>query len=339
MAIDRKELQRIQALLQDLEPKVRDAFLVAILNARRAVDLSALEDALRTGNVRRAAELLTMNQSLLFPLDAALVGGLNAGGMMVAEAAGRAGVILGFDGRHPRAEQWARSHVGGLIREIIEDQREMARGTVEAMLAEGRAPRSAALDMTGRMNRLTGRREGGYIGLTDAQAGYARNARAELENLSRAYFDRALRDRRFDRLVDRAIREGRPLSVADIDRITGRYRDRLLAHRGETIAQTESINALRAGRREGYQQAIDSGRISDSRVTRRWSATMDGRTRRDHQEMNDKTVQGMNATWTLPDGSQMRFPGDTSLGASAKQVVRCRCYEEFNVDWLSGPMG
>ena len=339
MAIDRRELQRIKALLDRLEPEVRDAFIAAVMAARRAVDLGALEDALRTGDIERAVGLLTMNQSLLFPLDAALVGGFNSGGQMVRESAARAGVIIGFDGRHVRAEQWAREHVGGLIREITEDQAAMARATIEALLSEGREPRSAALDLTGRMSQLSRQRTGGFIGLTDTQAGYARNMRTELENLSRAYFDRALSDRRFDRLVDRAIREGRPLAAADIDRITGRYRDRLLAHRGETIAQTESINALRAGRREGYRQAVDNGNISDSRLTRRWSATMDGRTRPDHQAMNDETVQGLESTWSLPDGSQMRFPGDTSLGASAKQVVRCRCYEEYNVDWLSRPMG
>lgn len=339
MAIDRRELKRIEALLAGLEPRVRDAFIAAIIAARRSINLNELEAAFRAADASRIISLLQMNQALLFPLDAALIGGFNAGGMMVVDAAGRAGAVIGFDGRHIRAEAWARDHVGSMIREIIEDQTAMARSTVEALLADVRAPRSAALDMTGRINRVTGRREGGFIGLTDAQAGYARNARAELEGLSRDYFRRELRDRRFDRLVDRAIREGRPLPTADIDRIAGRYRDRLLAHRGETIAQTESINALRAGRREGYQQAIDSGTISDNRITRRWSATMDGRTRADHQAMNDMTLRGMGATWQLPDGSQMRFPGDTSLGASAKQVVRCRCYEEYNVDWLSGPMG
>ena len=339
MATRRQQLRQIEALLKDLEPRVRDAFLAAIIAARRSVDLAALEEALAAGDWRRAVTLLTMNQVLLFPLDAALVSGYASGGATVAADALAAGVVIGFDGRHVRAETWVREYVGGFIREIVADQEAMVRSTVEALLSAGRTPAAAALDMVGRIERASGRRAGGYIGLTEAQASYALNARTELEALSREYFSRTLRDRRFDRLVERAIRDGKPLSAAQVDQITGRYRDRLLAHRGETIARTESITALRAGRREGYQQAVDAGTIADSRLTRTWDATMDSRTREDHRAMHKSTLQGMAAPWVLPDGSRMMFPGDGSLGAAASEIVRCRCYEAFDVDWLSGPMG
>lgn len=313
-----------------------DAFLAAVLAARRSIDVRALVEALEARDVGRAVELLRMNQALLFPLDAALVGAYAAGGQMIAAGAPRAAAVFGFDGRAFRAENWARQNVGGLIAQVTEDQIVMARTVITAQLEAGRAPRAIVTEIVGRVTP-TGR-TGGFIGLTDSQAQTAMNARAELENLSRAYFDRTLRDRRFDRLVDRAIREGRPLSAADIDRITGRYRDRLLAQRAETIARTESITALRAGRREGMQQAIEQGAIAPGRVTRRWDSTMDSRTRPDHVAMHAQTVQGLEEAWVLPDGSRMMYPGDKSLGASGAQTIRCRCYEAFDVDWLSGPM-
>ncbi len=329
---NRRELRRIEALLSTLEPQVRQAFIAAILSARRSVNLADLEAALRAGDIARAVELLRMNTALLFPLDTALVGGYAAGGAMVVDTARLAGVVLGFDGRHVRAEQWARDHVGGLIREIAEDQAAMARTVVTAQIEAGRAPRAIVTELVGRVTPAG--RTGGFIGLTERQAEYATRARAELQSLDRNYFTRELRDRRFDGTVRRAIREGRPLSAADLDRITGRYRDRLLAHRAQTIARTESITALRAGRREGYQQAIDAGQVRNDLLTRVWDATLDSRTRPDHVAMHAQTVQGIEAPWVMPDGSQMMFPGDGSLGASAATTVNCRCYESFRVDWL-----
>lgn len=331
---NRRDLQRLQALLATLEPQVRKAFIDAIVSARNAIDIAALERALRAGDVSRAVELLRINQAVLFPLDAALTGAYIAGGGMVVETARLSGVTLGFDGRHMRAERWVRDNVAALIREIVEDQAALVRDVIQSLIATGRASRSGALDIAGRLNRATGRREGGLIGLTRRQGQYALSARSELASLDRAYFDRKLRDRRFDSIVRKAIRDGKPISAADIDRITGRYQDRLLMHRAETITRTETITALRAGRREGYTQAVEQGLIRNDLLTRVWDATMDGRTRPDHAAMHGKKVEGTEAPWALPDGSLMLYPGDTSLGASAAQTVQCRCYEEFRVDWL-----
>ena len=328
----RPTLNNVLSLLNRFEPEIAQAFTAAILAARRSVDLRALEQALRAGNVSQAVDILRINQALLFPLDAAITSSFVAGGQMIAAAAPVSAGVMGFDGRHFRAEAWARNHVGGLIREVVADQVQMARTVIDAQIMAGRNPRAMVTELVGRVTPRG--REGGFLGLTQRQAQYALNAREELQNLSRAYFDRTLRDRRFDRSVDRAIREGRPLASADLDRITARYRDRLLAQRAETIARTESITALRAGRHEGIQQGIDQGFIASERVRRVWDATLDSRTRPDHQAMHNEGVDGMTAPFVLPDGSRMMYPGDTSLGADAGQTINCRCVERFEVDWL-----
>lgn len=332
MARLRGDLRRLEELLLRYDREVRDLFIAAVLSARRAVDIRALIAALEARDIPSAVELLRLNQAFLFPLDALLVQAYAAGGAMIAAGIPASAGVLGFDGRAVRAERWAREHVGGMIREIVADQAAMARSVIEAQLAAGRGPRALAVELVGRVTPQG--RSGGFIGLTQNQAGYVLNARAQLVALDRGYFERALRDRRFDRLVDRAIRDGRPLSAADIDRITGRYRDRLLAHRAETIARTESITALRAGRLEGIQQAAEQGIIDPARVKRIWDATLDARTRPDHRAMHGTAVDGLTAPHVLPDGSRMMFPGDSSLGAAAGQIVKCRCYERFQIDFL-----
>lgn len=213
------------------------------------------------------------------------------------------------------------------------DQREAIRQTLEAGLADGRNPRNVALDLVGRLNRQTGRREGGIVGLTSQQAGYVTNARKQLEALDAGYFDRRLRDKRFDRTVAKAIREEKPLSRADIDRITGRYADRLLAHRGEVMARTESIAALHAGQYEAARQLVDSGKVRADQIVKVWDATGDARTRLTHAAMDGQAV-GLNVPFRSPSGALMMHPHDVSLGAPADEIIQCRCFMAIRVKYL-----
>ena len=180
------------------------------------------------------------------------------------------------------------------------------------------------------------RRRGGLIGLHSRQADWVRAMRADLsdpESLS-AYFDRRARDKRFDRTIRKAIREGKPLSRNQIDRITGRYADILLRQRGETIARTETIRALNSGRMESIEQLIESGDVTADAVKVVWSATQDARTRDLHRSMHGQEVRHGEA-FQSPSGARLLFPGDTSLGAGGGDTINCRCSTHIRVDWLS----
>jgi hypothetical protein len=201
----------------------------------------------------------------------------------------------------------------------------------------GRNPRATALDVIGRVNPVTKRREGGIVGLTSGQSAYVQRARQELADMSRLqeYLQRERRDRRFDPLVMRAIRDGRPVAPADIDRITGRYADRLLAYRGEVVARTETLASLSASRNEAMLQLADTGAVRLDQITKIWRATGDNRTRDTHREMDGQTVR-MGQLFTTPNGALMEYPGDTSHGAPASETVQCRCYMEFKIDYFAG---
>jgi hypothetical protein len=240
-------------------------------------------------------------------------------------------VVIRFDGRNRRAEEWIRDRAGRLIREITDDQREAIRAVIEAGQVAGRNPRATALDIAGRIEN--GRRVGGIIGLTSKQAGYVQSARAELEELSEAYFERKLRDKRFDRTVAKAIRDGKALSAADTQRIVDRYSDKMLSFRAENIARTEAISALHAAQYEAMQQLVDSGKVRADQITKVWSATMDTRTRDTHQAMNGQAV-GFFAAFVSPSGAQLRYPHDTSLGAPADEIIACRCFMQTKIKYL-----
>lgn len=335
------EARRIDEAVKALEPPIRQAFIAAIIQARGAVDFSALLAALEAGDLGRAIELLRIRDTLLWPLVEAQRGAFMAGGAMVAAAVpGVVAANWGFDGRAIRAEAWVSRAAGTLIEGITAEPQEAIREALRAGLEAGRNPRAVALDVVGRVDPISKRRTGGLIGLNSQQTDWAVRARQELASGDPArmahYLTRQRRDKRFDPLVRKAIREGRPLAASDVDKLAGRYKDRLLALRGETIARTEAINGLRAGRREGFQQLVDSGKVRADQITRAWDATLDKRTRPDHVAMDGQSVKGMDAPFVAPDGSRLLYPGDTSLGASAAQTVACRCFERIRINYLGG---
>ena len=125
-------------------------------------------------------------------------------------------------------------------------------------------------------------------------------------------------------------------AVSERDRVLSlkQYGNQLLQQRGETISRTETITALRQGRREGFKQAVEQGKVDGQAITRTWNAVLDGKAREDHAAMDGKVIQGIDDAWELPDGSRMMVPGDSSMGAAADQIIMCRCSEDIRVDWL-----
>jgi hypothetical protein len=360
MTLRRIDQARIEQALAGYEAAIRDAFLEAIANHATGIDVNALAEALERGDIEGAAQIATISRAVLYPVDAAIVNAFIASGTSIVTAKPVWAATFGFDGRATEAEQWARNHVGGLITEIVNDQRTAIREVLSDNIGAGINTRKAALEIAGRVG-ASGRREGGLIGLNGEQVRAVKGFKASLSSdlgvgisriddlpdggtravksfwigkdgkLQSTY---TLRDKRFDGIIMRAIRSGKPLSQVDIDRITARYSDRALMYRANMIARTESITALREGRRQGIKQAIAQGAINPDRVTREWDSSGDRRVRRDHVIMDGKRVTGMDEPYLLPDGSRMLYPGDTSLEASARQTVQCRCTERFVVDWL-----
>ena len=216
----------------------------------------------------------------------------------------------------------------------MEDQKAAIRVVIEEGIAAGRGPRQTALDIVGRVG-ASGVREGGIVGLNEPQTRAWLRAGEELDNLDGAYFTRKLRDKRFDRLVSKAIKDGKPLSKADRDRILARYSDRLLKLRGDTIARTETIASFNAGREQGMRQLIDDGSVDAGAVTKVWDATLDSRTRTGHAAM-EAQQRSLDEPFTTPAGHRLRFPGDTGLGAPASETVSCRCILRFSLDFMRG---
>lgn len=329
-------------LLDQLAPSVRDAFIQAIANIRSDAQEAAFIAAYERGDIEAAVRAIGLGAEYYAPLDQALTQASIAGGdwffdEVKAMAAAQGAVVVGrFDARNPRAETWLRRQSSRLIVEIVEDQREAVRQVVTKNMKDGVNAQRAAVDIVGRAPAKGQPRKGGIVGLTSQQAGYVSNARAELSDpeIMGRYFERTRRDKRFDSIVRKAMKAGKPVSLADIERITQRYSDRLLKLRGETIARTELLNGMHSAQHEGVEQLIEKGQIRADQVTRIWDAAEDGDTRESHRAANN-TKAGPDGTWLI-GGHRMKHPGDRSFGAPAGEIINCRCRVDVDIDFIAG---
>jgi hypothetical protein len=165
------------------------------------------------------------------------------------------------------------------------------------------------------------------IGLTKAQEAAIANYKRLLKNVgsdkaaTRNVLDRALRDGRFDRTVARAAREGVALDAAQIDRMTARYREKMIKYRAEMIARTEALSSVNQGVDQMYQQAYDSGALKPEEVKEKWVSAHDARVRSSHSHLNGQ-IHNVGEKWQGADG-ELRYPGDPEAPASER--IHCRC--------------
>lgn len=110
--------------------------------------------------------------------------------------------------------------------------------------------------------------------------------------------------------------------IPDISkRIEGVY-DYMAPFRSDRISRTEVISASNLGSRSA---ALDTG-LDDLYHT--WLSTRDDRTRDIHAGV-DGQKQALADTFTV-GGEELLFPGDYSRGASAENLVNCRCTEYYS---------
>lgn len=307
------EYQWLMDIADKADPKVRQAFLDAIAKARAGVNQADLEAALATGDVNQVLAVLGLDKSLApnlsvalgAPLEAAFI---EAGREAVTQSIPAGGELtMRFDIANPKTTEFLRTYDLGLIRQISDDTREGIRRIVSDAMTYGGHPYDQA------------RRIRGLIGLTDTQAGAVDTFRTLLETGDREALTRALRDRRFDGTLDRALGADAEMELSQdqIDRQVERYATRMLNARAENIARTETIRAANAAQNAAWDQAADNGLLDRGSLRRQWLVTPD-----DRLCIYCAEVPDMN-----PDGVELGGYFETPLGPVPYPPLhpQCRC--------------
>lgn len=317
--------------IEGMEPKLQRAYLEQVRGAVDAAVIAEIERYIEAGDQGSLDGALALGGfGILFEL---IRSGYMAGGAYETKQVPKSSGKTDFDVRAPAADAWLGGHIESLKVQMDRDLIDSVRVTVAAGLQAGRSPRQIALDLAGRVSKQTGKRTGGSIGLPGNFAQYAVDARTQLlsgdQDQMKKYLTRTRRDRRFDSMVTRAIQTGKPVNKADVEKIVGRYSDRLLQTHAEMIARSEALESFSAGRDRVYEQLVERG-LPREAVTKDWDTRGDDKVRHSHSGMQGQE-RPLGQPFLSTAGALLRYPGDRSLGAGYNETANCRCQARYSI--------
>lgn len=266
-------------------------------------------------------------------------------------------IVFSFDMHNPRAEAKIRQDAATRVQGYVDEQIATARKVIGDGYQRGAGPQQIAVEIAGRINPVSGKREGGIIGLSDPQAGYVDNMRKRLKSGDPAQmvkvlgqFDKdgkwvpgtgmTLRDKRYDAQIKKAIAAvaaGKPSTLTDdkIEEMTSKYSDRLIKKRADDVARTETASGVEMARMEASKQALTKAKLPSDALVKTWVHQGGVLHARDwHLDMNGESVTGSDTPFNLPDGSVMQHAHDPAGGAANN--VSCRCATDMTIDWAWG---
>lgn len=328
-----RNIDPFDELLETWPAKLRDAFLESISGITSRAKIREIVRLLERGDIEGVLRHLDINPLEFQGLSLAMRDLYTAGGLKFGQAIPTL-VRFIFDVRNPTAEEWLRFKSSELVTEIVEDQRNMVRGFLTEGLERGDNPTTTARNLVGRIEKTSGQRTGGVLGLTSGQERWQQAYAAEIASSDpselRKALGRNLRDKRFDRSITKAIREGTGIPKAIQGKMLRAYRNRTLKYRANTIGRTETLQSLAASQYEAYRQAILTGELTADQVTKEWDSAGDLRVRFSHNVL-DGQKKGFFEAFVSPLGNRMEFPGDTSHGARGEDIIQCRCRLKYKL--------
>lgn len=134
------------------------------------------------------------------------------------------------------------------------------------------------------------------------------------------------------RTLAAAQEEAVSLTNRETARVATRQFNSHVPGRGDTISITETQNISESAKNIEAESIFSAPEalaglgltaIASRGLDKLWVARMDSRTRPSHAAANGQRVR--NSEVFTVGGEQLKYPGDSSLGASAGNVINCRC--------------
>jgi len=328
--------QVYEQLLQTHGRLIAEAFAEAIYAARAAVDMQALAAAIDARDYALAGRLLRMDDAALFRVTEATRTAYIAAGQSVTQVLPGAVGVFAFNGNHPRAVEYVRQSAGEMVKNInaSPDLLPQLRTVIEDGIQAGRGGDAVARDIVGRVNRATGRREGGFLGLDNPRAHRLDAVRTGMatpegvRGLVTRGRDGKLRvnyqvNRATEQRILRAYERGEAVSAVDRAISVRQLENNLLKERGAAIARDQAHTAQAMGQREGWQQLIESGKVKEVLKSWQWNEGNQKEAREDHKALSTMPGIPFDRPFTMGDGTQMMMPHDPAGGP--KHNAGCHC--------------
>jgi len=310
----RRALARLERQVRETAPDIATALLKAVRELVQSVPVAAIERAMLRGGAAEVIREFFSDAALdtaMAPARAELLAAVQRGGNSAWRGVIPASVGGAFDVLAPQVLERVQTMATRALGQFRRDIQDSIRAEAERGLLAGEGPRETA------------RRIRSAVGLAPNQREAVTNFRLALEEVSdnKKALGYALRDRRFDATLRAARASGQGLTAAQIERMTDRYRDRMLAFHAETIARTTALDAYKLGQELAFEQAADAGLLEPERLVKRWVTTLDGRERDAHREMDGVEVP-YNDPWNVPGEGLQMYPGENTYNCRCAQVFR-----------------
>jgi hypothetical protein len=346
----RSQARLFAQLIAELTPEVHRGFMASVTDLQANVDWRLLLLELGRMNIEGAISALHIDPAAWAEYSAAVTEAYAKAGASTAaqiRQTGIAGSGVRFNIANPRAADWISQNVASRVVGFTQEATAVARGVIEAGYTRGMNPRGIAIDLAGRANGPGGVRTGGVLGLDMARADRLqkvtngmRSAEGVRELVTR-HLDGSLSvnyqvNVATERRIIRAYLAG--TAVPEDERVISerQYSNALLKHRADTVAETETGNAVMSARDEEWRQLAESQGLDASAVIKTWQhrrgPTRDARPL--HIMMSGKSVRGLDTPFIFPDGTRMRYAHDPAGGA--KHNIRCGCDTSYRLDHSAG---
>lgn len=340
------QIRLFAQLINELTPELRRGFMAGVTDLYSNVDWKALIDGLTNGDIDAAVAALHITSDAWTEYSAIKTDiYANAGASTAAQIrqAGIAGIGIRFRMTDPHAQLWIEQNVGEFITRITNEQIRTVRQVISEGFEKGNHPYTIGRDIVGRVNPLTKIREGGVIGLDVPRAERLQavtNGMRTAEGVKSLVIEhdngtRSLRYKVNKSTADRILKAydaGTEVPAAQRVISERQYSNALLKARADTVAQTETANAVLAARDEQWRQFTEDSGIDPSTVTKTWyhRRGSSAHARPDHIAMSGKMVVGIDTPFVFPDGAQLRYPHDSNGGAA--HVINCGCDVVYSVN-------
>lgn len=331
-------------LMAKLEPGLRAAFEAAVADLHDKLDWAGLLEALARQDIDGAVAALHIDRAAFWGYAQVKTAAFaEAGALTVATIAvpGAGSIGIRFDMENPGAERWiAREVAQKVTGSLVEEQIQVVRDTIGGGFQAGQHPTAIARDIAGRV--VNGTRRGGVLGLDAPRADRLRAVTDGIKTpegvrgLVIRHEDGTLSvryrvNRQTEARILRAYNRGEALSQADQAISVRQYSNALLKDRADTVARTETAQAVMGARREAWDQVLIAKNLPPEAVIKRWVHGGGPKDPRPHHvAMSGHQVRGLDAMFEFSNGARLRFASDPEGAAS--EVIRCTCNTEFYLD-------
>lgn len=337
-------------LIAELEPNIIRAFMASVTDLQANVDWRALLAALEQMNIEGAISALNIDPAAWSQYSSQMTAAYAAAGAATAAQIKQLGVAdigVRFNMSNLRAEQWIRENVADKVTAFTSEQVAVAREVILSGYARGMHPRSIATDLVGRTTGAGTARTGGVLGLDAPRAARLNQVTIGMRTpegvralvIKHADGNYSLRYKVNKATAQRILRAYKAgIEVPEAERLISerQYKNALLKDRADTVAATETANAVMAARDEEWHQLAESKGMNKTAVIKTWrhrrGASQDHRP--DHLAMSGHSVRGLDTPFQFPDGVSMQYAHDPAGGA--KHNIRCGCDTEYRLDHSVG---